>query len=78
MVGGRVGVGDIPSPQTLEDRLTLFKPGVADYAHQITTCPPLPQIFKTSYDPAINNKVNWTGVNTNLMDSYMRPHWMNE
>ena len=36
--GGAGGV--IPSPQILTDHLTLHKPGVSDYAHHNTTCPP--------------------------------------
>ena len=54
----RGGRGERPGPPDLADQLSIFQPaGVADYAHHITTCPPLPRIFKTSYDPAIDTVV---------------------
>ena len=37
--GGEEGEYVFPPPQILTDQLTLFQPGEADYAHQITTRP---------------------------------------
>ena len=37
---GGAGGGHTPPPQILTDHLTLYKPGVSDYARHNTICPP--------------------------------------
>ena len=42
--------------------VTLFQPWGVDYVHQITTFPPLLQILRPSYGPAVNGAKGQFGV----------------